>query len=122
MFYNRRSGLRYIDRGLVEGGYDFTDFPTDLAIHTLDLSSIVPANAKIVDVMVDLEDSAAWVAIYLSKVGHLTQYRRKCGYVDGRSYMQTVDATIELVNQSIDYKCINTPLANISLTILGWWI
>ncbi len=54
MFFVRKSGLRRVERGVVSG-YDFTigDFTRDNTWREMDLSSIVPANAK-------------WVTIYVS--------------------------------------------------------
>lgn len=124
MFFSRRAGHKYVDRGDIETvDYLITDFTKDGAWHDLDLSSKIPVNAVMVYML---------VAIKSNTVNHFVKFRTN-GFVNAFNlvsfYTQVIDVYNYInvfikpdVNGIIEYKSTIDETGELAVTILGWLI
>ncbi len=126
MFFLKPSGLRYIQRinPTIE---DFTinDFTWDGEIHTLDLSGIVPANAKMVDILVDIrsDEESNYLMFFPANSTHYwdgIKVRTQSALNSNSNVLRVVLST----PQTIQYKAkIYTGIITIlEVIVLGWYI
>jgi len=119
-------GIRkgFVDRG-DPLGWDFAtgSFTTDDTWRDLDLSSIVPKNAKAVLLRILLRDDVIGSTIQLRKKGNSNDTNVVWfaePYTD--TYFST-DAICPISdNQKLQYKATNTTFTDLFLSIKGWWI
>jgi len=116
-------GLRYVHRD----GTDMYDYhggalTRDGAFHTLNLSSIVPANAKLVHLEAGGHGASIGHEFIVKKTGQL--------YAVAASWLVTlniyVDNTKEMIvdctGQHVDYEAASGVWGNLYLNVLGWFI
>ena len=115
-------GNTYVDRGAVASAYDFTSFTTDGAVHSLDLSGIIPADAVLVDIRVEVSDNLAAQAFLFDKPGRLSTYRNYGGRTRVVNVGVQKNLTVPVTSQAIEYYFDNTTWTTTRLTVLGWWI
>jgi len=124
MFFSRKPGLQYVHRG-DPVDYDVTkgNITCDYTWRELDLSSIVPANAKLADITVTGSTSnAGYVGILHDKYGavnhNLLFYLATPVAVGLFSGNFIIDISS---NGKILYK-VATTCTLYTLTVRGWWI
>ncbi|MBN1823915.1 MAG: hypothetical protein JW803_06325, partial [Endomicrobiales bacterium] len=111
----------FIDRGDPLNP-DYDDLDTDGEWHDLDLSSIVPADAKAVLLYVAMRDDTVQVAISLRREGNTNLANV------GQLANQVVNAwvTSDYIipcnsDRVIEYQTDNTTFTDLSITVKGWW-
>lgn len=116
--------IAYVDRGDPSGNdYEVGDFTTDGTWRDLDLSSIVPAGAKAVLLLLALEDDVAEKSFFFRKKGNSNNYNS-----DG-AYTQVADVTIRSsvvvacdTDRKVEYMGSNTTFTKINVVVGGWWL
>ncbi len=106
-------------------GWDFTkvDLTTDANWHDLDLSGIIPVEAKAVLVFIRIRDTLTGLYALLStpgetEIGCFTYlYNQVSGIRMGACYVITPDA-----NRKIIYKFSDQVWDEIHVKIMGWWL
>jgi hypothetical protein len=115
--------LKWVARGDA-GAYDFVtaNFTADSAAHTLSLASIVPADAKLVQLRVAIAHATPGKRFYLFKVGYT-------GYNSvslSRSQASNIDfattCIVECTGQQIAYWAESGTWANIGISVIGWFL
>jgi hypothetical protein len=118
------SPIRIIDRGAGIAGYpDFNQnsFLQDGSWHDLDLSAIVPANAKLAIVSVTIINATAGKTIsFRSKNGTNYNY---CSLVAQVAVQRIGNQfIIPLSGGKIQFNADMTVWAEINLTVMGWFV
>ena len=114
----------YVDRG-DPAAYDFTknDFTTDGTWQDLDLSTIVPAGAKAVHVLVVQSDDAAFSTFYMREKGNSNTYNKDALVTQvanvsiAASFLVTCDA-----DRTVQYQAANLSWTALSMVVRGWII
>jgi len=124
MFFSRKPGLRYVDRGdPADIDFNNNDLILDDTWHELDLSAVIPTNAKLVCciafvVATNLSALPMAYDVY-GKTNHNTGYVHNLSTVDlPSSLCFTIPVS---ANRKILYNGI-TDIAVWGLTVQGWWI
>lgn len=114
----------FADRGDA-AGYDkqVGDFTTNGSWQDLDLSSIVPAGASAVSMILSLEDNLVGSWIMFRKKGNSNFYNRALA----RTQVANINLDVDLMvfcdsNRVIQYNGFNTTFTGINLTVKGWFI
>ena len=117
------SGGGYVYRG-DPAAVDFAvgDLTTDEAWHTLDLSSIVPANAKAVHLAVFHNPSGTNNSYIYFHHGDATNLIGLMGVraINGVGVEQPVTCPLNS-SREIKYKVKNDSPDDIDITVIGWW-
>ena len=124
MFSSRRAGDKYVDRGVV-AAVDFAvgDFTKDSAWHTLDLSSIIPSNAKKVTVVTRWQDVTAIRSLQFSTTSGASGQNVFSPWSENPLAIQGLK--FELVPTSaglISYWIQSGTWTTFNLTVVGWTI
>lgn len=101
--------------------WDETDLTTDATWRDLDLSSVVPAGARFVHLLVEVTDDAANSLIKFRRNGNLNAIA--CPMVVAQVANQFVAHDIIVACDSarvIEYYATNTTFSAIDITVLGW--
>lgn len=99
-----------------------TPLTTDGAYHDLDLSSIVPAGAKMVCLRVLVEDNAAGSYVRFRKNGNTNDLNYGEIYTQVSGVLNSADIIVACdVNRVIEYKATSTTFTGISITVKAWW-
>lgn len=116
--------LGYTDRGDPSSvDYDQTDLTADGTWNDLDLSSIVPAGVKLVDILLSIEGTTKGSEILLRKNGNTNA-------------INTTGVTLTIANSElhadcqvscdssrvIEYNASSSGINVIEITVKGWWI
>lgn len=112
--------IQLVDRG-DPSGYDFTSFTTDANWHDLDLSSVVPAGAKLVLLHVWVVDGSVGSGIVFRKNGNSNSYNES--FVSVQAATVTAFASIWVfcdANRVIEYLASNITFTSISVVVGGW--
>jgi len=122
MFFTRRRGDRYVDRGDVAAlDLQVGSFTTNGTWIGLDLSSIVPAGATSVRLRIIIADETVSNSIWFAKFGESNHINISGGVVQAvdidREFIIDVDCTSARV---IQYMATNTTWTKIDLVIKGW--
>ena len=116
-------GLQYVNRG-DPAAADFTTgtLTADGAWHTLDISAIVPVNAKLVVLRMRAANSAASRTMRVSKVGNVNAFA--CASMTTNVANIAVEQTtiIDCSGQHIQYWLTSATWADLGLTVLGWFL
>jgi len=124
MFFSRPAGLKYVNRGdIVLPDYDKTTLTIDGAWHSLNLVAIIPANAKLVCLDLEVKDELVGVKLSINCAGfslHGTLYRVKT-VVTNESIARGV--TVPLTNNAIiQYRVDDIVWLTANISVMGWWI
>jgi hypothetical protein len=123
MFLARKPGLKYISRG-DPVAYDYTQatITIDSGWHTMDLSAIIPANAKLVKLRAVISKTDVSQELRLREAGltndvvaeHLWSI---AGFV-------IVDKTFDIpcVGQQVEYYATAGVWNTIGIVVVGWWL
>lgn len=113
----------YFDRG-DPTAYDFkvTDLFCDDTWRNLDLSAIVPANAKAVALVVRLEDNLVGKRIRFRKKGNTDVYNDSEVRTQVANIPMPADVIVAVdTDRKIQYRTDNTSFTRIDIVIKGWW-
>lgn len=114
----------FVDRG-DPAAWDFAvgDLTTDGTWRDLDLSSIVPAGAKAVAIIVGIQDDAVGNTLQLRKNGNSNAVNKSATYTFIANTTITMDCIVACdSNRVIEYYASNTTWTAINIAVKGWWI
>ena len=124
MFFRGSRGLLYVDRG-DRNAYDFqlANITCDNNWHELDISALIPNNAKMVRGYIEVRSSAASGHVFgvdeSGKSNHYTAYW--INQIMNDVWVQGGFELSVLSNKSIAYRGKNT-ITYFQLVIQGWWV
>lgn len=113
----------FVDRGDVDTK-DFTlpDFTTNLAWHDLDLSGIIPADAKGVCVRLNLKANVTNAYIFFRKKGNVNDINMSILRTQVVNLSIDNDTVISLdENRIVEYKASNVNWVVIDFVVKNWW-
>lgn len=101
--------------------YTLSNFTTDGAAHTLDLSSIAPAGATWVLLYVQVQITAGGYSIRFRKAGNSNWYNRSEIYSESDGNLIAADLWVPLsAGRTIDYLATNASWTAINVTVKAW--
>jgi len=117
------SGMIYKDRGDI-ADYDFEvgDLITDGTWRELDISSIVPANAKVIVGRIEVNDNLAGQAVYLRPYGYTNVKNRSSVITQVAGKTVVANFSLAIFDQKIEYMASNTSWTAITIQPSGWFI
>lgn len=122
MFLARKPGLRYISRG-DPAAYDYTQamLTIDSGWHTMDLSSVIPANAKLVKIRAVISNTAASKELRLREVGLTNDVVAE--HLWSISGFVIVDKTFDIpcIGQQVEYYVTAGAWNTIGVAVVGWF-
>jgi len=124
MFFSRRAGHRYIDRGdIASADFETTDFTESTELQELDLSEIIPKNTVLVLGRLVVIGNAPDKRLFLLKGGYTNFYNLS----DVRTQIDGVPISENVLvppdqNGIIQYKRVAGEFSFIEFTIRGWWV
>lgn len=109
---------------MVNGEAYYTgSFKTDGGTYQLDMSSIVPAGAKAIALIIDITDDAAGSYFALRKNGQANWYNRFVIRTQVAGISNDLNAVLSCASDRIfEYFTANEIYIWIRLAIMGWWI
>jgi hypothetical protein len=120
------AGGAYIDRGNpASEAYDYTlsDFTTDATWRDLDLSAIVPAGAKAIQVFISIEDGTTEKYFFLRKNGNTSFYNVVGNRTQVANVLTSYTITVGCdANQVVEYRASNVTFTTINLMVAGWYL
>ena len=123
MLIARKPGLKYVNRAEV-AAYDYkeTTLTQDSAWHTISLSAIVPANAKLVLLRVGAAHASAGKYFRISKAGQTGSYSVVNVVTQAANIVNEQTALVDCVGQQIQYWATTGTFASLRLVVLGWFL
>jgi len=115
---------RFVDRG-DPAVIDFTlaNFIQDNAWHDLDLSGIVPANARGVLLKLDITAGAVALRAEFRKNGNANNHNTSTTVTQVVALSQATDCVCYLDdNRIIEYRFTMGPWISINVTVRAWWL
>ena len=123
MFLARKPGLRYVHRGtLVAWDYNQSTLIQDGAWHTLDLSAIIPANAKLVDLGLGASASAAGCYFRVMKTGAMSGYGAVNVIPQVPNIIIDTEAIVDCTGQQVDYLISEAVFTTLRFCVIGWFL
>jgi len=124
MFFSRATGIQYVDRGDVLNADKIeTDLALDGAWHDLDLSAIVPSNAKLILVRLYTKSDSASLSLRFRKKGYSTEYNFSKTYCRAANTGGHYDTHITCnASGIVEYKGDSGNWTSVEFTVGGWWI
>lgn len=113
----------YVNRG-DPAAFDYTTatLTADSTYRTLNLSSIVPANAKLVQLRLLIANAAAGQAIYIRKVGYNNEFNILSLFTQAPNVTTTTEGFVDCIGQQISYKAATGSWSKLNIVVLGWII
>jgi len=114
----------YVDRGDYPD-WDFTyfNFVKDGQFHDLDLSTIVPAGAKAVHMLVWFKSSSVQKNVWFRKKGNVAAFNMAMSYTQIADFNITNDIIVCLdSNRKIQYNMSSSGVSEIRVIVRGWWL
>ena len=114
----------FVDRG-DPAAYDFgiASFTTDGAAHDLDLSAIVPSNAKAVLLKIAIEDDTTVTRFRIGKKGNTELYNSGEFWTQVANVLFGTDFICPIgADGKLTYIASNLVITTINLLVKGWWI
>ncbi|GAI67651.1 unnamed protein product [marine sediment metagenome] len=123
MFYHRRVGLQWIDRGDVAAvDYNVSSLTADDDWHDLDISSIVGATKKLVVIESNLKDNTGGKEMLVRTKGNVNEINvSPCGTVKADKTCARNLLVYTDENGVVQYKIESGTWAIINLVIRGWF-
>lgn len=123
MMLSRKPGLKYVNRA-EQAAYDYTDatLTADGAWHTLSLSAIIPANAKLVLLRVGASRSLAGQYFRVSKVGQTNSFSCVNVATQVANIINEQTALVDCTGSQIQYWLTTGTWAAVRLLVLGWFV
>jgi len=124
MFFGRRSGNIFVKRPDTLLAWDFedTDFTKDNAFHDLDLSGIVPANAKAVMLEMSIVDGVADTYFKLREKGRTDIYACPAVWNPAINVHAQREAIIPVTSDGLIQYQVSVGVTDTLVAILGWII
>jgi len=122
MFFTRRAGHRFYDRGDMTS-HDFIteDFTTDGFWHTLSLADMIPIGSKFVWAYLAAADDAGIKVLRLRKTGYSGEYQFPTIMTPAANVAAALTTIIPCSTaREIDYLVVPANWIQIELNILGW--
>lgn len=124
MFFSRRAGHKFIDRGDPDSpDWETGAFTTDNTWRDLDCSSIVPANAKAIVFAGYITDDAVNSQFMMRKKGCTNLYTIR--YVVSQVINKTMAFSWLMAcdnNRVVQYKATAVTFSYIQLNVIGWFV
>ena len=124
MMLSRKPGLRYVSRG----DYSANDFTQDTlthdgAWHLLDLSALVPANAKVVKLLLYANHATAGSQLRMGPYYATSHYDYTASkvYVSSMAVRQYQEFPIDST-RTVFYWLDNLSGWDVSIDVVGWWV
>jgi hypothetical protein len=119
----KKPGLKYVRRK-DPATYDATQatLTLDAAWHDLDLSSIIPKNAKLVHFRLRVANAATGKHVKLRANGETLEYAIVDGSIIVVNLAHELTAILECNGQAIEYKADAVAWASIGFVVLGWFL
>ena len=116
-------GLSYVNRA-EQFAYDADQgtMTADNAWHTLSLSAIVPANAKLVVVRMRAANASASRTFRMSKVGFTNSYSIASLTTNVANIAVEQTAIIDCTGQQIQYWLTTGSWSAVGVVVLGWFL
>ena len=124
MFFAKRAGSKYVDKGvIVTNQFDIGDLTVDGGYYSLDLSSVIPANAKAVFLSIRIRSTSVNDAFYvmpdLADPGYNEVYQR----TQAANVIITFTALIDVTGKrSIKYSASSVEFNLISFNVLSYFV
>jgi len=124
MFFARRAGMKFINRGDPAGwDFDKNDFTCDSSWHALSLASIVPANTKIVEIGIEAQRPDTSRLIQFCTAGYTNRVNASWLYMAVAGQFFTDKVSIYMGGSNIiDYKADNGVYTSLNMVVCGWWL
>ena len=122
MFFSKRSGLRYVQGTSQSYAFTLGDFTTDETWRALDISSFVPANAKLVHFRVGFGTNAAQSQFIIAPPGSTNSNRGVMFRTILGNIPHHASGFCACTGQAVAYYAANHAWSWIDVTILGWFI
>lgn len=123
MMLSRKPGLKYVNR-TEQSAYDYAEdmLPADGAWHTLSLSAILPANAKLVLLRLGASHSTAGTYFRVSKVGQTGAFSCVNVACQVANIINEQTALVDCTGQQIQYWLTSGTFAAVRFLVLGWFV
>lgn len=123
MMISRKGGLSYVNRA-EQSAYDYNQstLTKDGAWHTLNLSAIVPANAKLVLLRVGAAYTAAGYYFRISKAGQPGPFSWADIATQAANIVNEQTVLVDCSGQQIQYWCSAVSFSSLRLLVLGWFL
>jgi hypothetical protein len=95
---------------------------TDATWRDLDLSAIVPTNARAVLLRVDVNDGTPAALVQFRKNGNVNVAAASIVEVAVANISATQNVIVACSNAVIEYYGTNTTFTAINIVVLGWWL
>jgi hypothetical protein len=119
----RKPGLKYINRA-EQTAYDFdqTGLTADNNWHTLSLSAIVPARAKLAVIRMRASNSSTSRTFRLSKVGFTNSFSVASLTTPVANIAVEQTTILDCTGQQIQYWLTSGTWAVVGIIVLGWFV
>ena len=115
-------GLVYVSRGdVAEYDFEVGDLITDGTWRVLDISSIVPPQAILIDGRIEVSDNLTSQAVYLRPYGHVNVKNRSSVITQVSGITVVANFSLVIYDQRIEYFASNTVWTAITIQPFGWW-
>jgi len=123
MFFSRPAGHKLVDRGDPDA-YDYSvgDFTKDGLFHELDLSAIVPSNAKFIGIRAVVRCTAAQDYCIFRKKGNVNTKNAIQGYVSINDGYNSVMGNVPCNSTRIIEYSFTANFTIINFCVCGWII
>lgn len=119
----RKPGLKYVARSDVNA-YDASQatLTLDGAFHTLDLSSIIPATAKLVNLRIRAANAATGKHFIIVPHGQVNSYVKMDASIIVVNLAHEQTGIVPCTGQVVDYKADAVAWVAIGVVVLGWFL
>jgi hypothetical protein len=123
MMLAKKPGLKYVARG-DPAAYDAdqTTLTLDGAVHVLDLSSVIPVNAKVVHLRLRAANAATGKHVKLFKHGVVNSFAIMDSSIIVVNLAHEQTGILDCSGQHIDYKIDAVAWSAIGIVVLGWFL
>jgi len=124
MFFSRKAGMQYVNRGDI-GVEDFTkaNLTANGGWHTLDLSGIIPLNAKLVCLHLYIKYTDYGSQMKINPYGYTLHYTDFTIKTLIANDSVRVNVTVPILSPGlIQYKADDVVWTDLEINVAGWWI
>lgn len=123
MMLSRSPGLKYVNRA-ERSAYDADQITLTMngAWHTLSLSAIIPANAKLVLLRVGASHPNTARYFRVSKVGQTGAFSCVNIATQAANIVNEQTALVDCTGQQIQYWATDNSFSSLRLLVLGWFV
>lgn len=123
MLLVKKPGLKYVARG-DPSAYDFSQstLTQDSAWHSMDLSAIIPANAKLVHLALGAAHATPGRYFKVRKPGLSNDFAVANVATQATNIVNTLDAIVPCVSQAVEYFATSGTFVSLRVVVLGWFV